>query len=159
MHIGAGGHVTDPNGLISEVLTPCRLGRRSLQQAAMLASARPPCRSSAPAVSRRQSGHKHRRCMRTTSISTGRLCGDVFASDSAAMHTGAGGHANDFKQHKTLSHANDFMQNIVRNLLRRLQQLRCHRHCNYFRQFTLDPRHTNRRRDTRKVLGAKTPLL
>jgi hypothetical protein len=24
MHIGAGGHVTDPNGLISEVLTPCR---------------------------------------------------------------------------------------------------------------------------------------
>jgi hypothetical protein len=32
MHTGAGGHATDPNGLISEVLTPCRLGRRSLQQ-------------------------------------------------------------------------------------------------------------------------------
>ncbi|MEY2791902.1 MAG: hypothetical protein RL295_2067, partial [Pseudomonadota bacterium] len=95
MHIGAGGHVTDLNGLISGVLTPCRLGRRSLQQAAMLASARPPCRSSAPAVSRRQSGHKHRRCMRTNSISTGRRCGDVFASDIAAMHIGAGGHATD----------------------------------------------------------------
>ena len=24
MHIGAGGHATDPNGLISGVLTPCR---------------------------------------------------------------------------------------------------------------------------------------
>ena len=88
----------------------------------------------------------------------GRLCGDVFASDSAAMHTGVGGHANDFKQHTTLGHANDFMQNLVHNLLRRLQQLRRHRNRNYFRQFTLDPRHTNRRRDTRKVLGAKTPL-
>jgi hypothetical protein len=39
--------------------------------------------------------------MRTNSISTGRLCGNVFASDIAAMHTGAGGHANDFKQLET----------------------------------------------------------
>ena len=46
----------------------------------------------------------------------GRLCGDVFASDSAAMHTGAGGHANDFMQCVPLStmgsHANDFMQHL-----------------------------------------------
>ena len=53
-------------------------------KAAMFASARPPCRQSARAVSRHQSSHKHRSCMRTNSISTGRLCGDVFASESAA---------------------------------------------------------------------------
>ena len=124
------------------MLTPCRLGRRSLQQAAMLASARPPCRSSTRTVSRHQSGHKHLGCMRCNFITTGhraigftppkqsrlpklyshhnhaigRLCGDVFASDSAAMHTGAGGHANDFMQCVPLStmgsHANDFMQHL-----------------------------------------------
>ncbi len=67
-------------------------------KAAMFASARPPCRQSTRAVSRHQSSYKHPRCMRTTSISTGRLCRDVFASESAAMHTGADGHANDFLQ-------------------------------------------------------------
>ena len=53
-------------------------------KAAMFASARPPCRQSTRAVSRHLSSHKHRSCMRTNSISTGRLCGDVFASESAA---------------------------------------------------------------------------
>ena len=90
------------------MLTPCRLGcccyccevscccckRRCSRhagsvaahcsKAAMFASARPPCRQSTRTVSRHQSSHKHRSCMRTNSISTGRLCGDVFASESAA---------------------------------------------------------------------------
>ena len=67
-------------------------------KAAMFASARPPCRQSTRTVSRHLSSHKHQSSMRNNSISTGRLCGDVFASESAAMHTGADGHANDFVQ-------------------------------------------------------------
>ena len=83
-------------------------------KAAMFASARPPCRQSTRAVSRHQSSHKYRSYMRTNSTSTGRLCGDVFASESAAKSipartampmtlcnvSNADGHANDFLQHK-----------------------------------------------------------
>ena len=84
-------------------------------KAAMFASARPPCRQSTRTVSRHLSSHKHRSCMRTNSISTGRLCGDVFASESAAKSIPArtampmtfcnsnyadGGHANDLLQQK-----------------------------------------------------------
>jgi hypothetical protein len=77
MHIGAGGHVTDPNGLISGVLTPCRLGRRSLQQAAMFASARPPCRSSTRTVSLKQSSHDEISCTFTQNISRA-VCAGMF---------------------------------------------------------------------------------
>ncbi len=119
------------------MLTPCRLGRLFCEvrcsrhagsvaahcsKAAMFASARPPCRQSTRAVSRHLSSHKHNNwnnwyltpLITPNSISTGRLCGDVFASESAAKSipartvmpmtfcnvSNADGHANDLLQQK-----------------------------------------------------------
>ena len=111
------------------MLTPCRLGcccckercsrhagsvAAHCSKAAMFASARPPCRQSTRTVSRRQSSQIHRNCTCTNSISAGRLCGDVFASESAAKSiparsampitfcntSYADGHANDSLQNK-----------------------------------------------------------
>ena len=99
---------------------------------------------------------------------SGRLCWDVFASESAAKIIPARAAMPSIRLSrkvkcsrytKASDRASDFLQNPVHNLLRHLQQLRRHRHRNHLRQLTLHPRNTNRRRDTRKVLRAKTPLL
>ena len=80
-------------------------------KAAMFASARPPCRQSTRAVSRHQSSYKHRSCMRTNSNSTGCLCGDVFASESAAKSIPART-VMPMTLCNTSHHANDFLQRI-----------------------------------------------
>ena len=94
-------------------------------KAAMFASARPPCRQSTRAVSCHQSSHKHRNCTCTNSISTGRLCGDVFASESAAKSIPART-AMPMTHYKTSNtsqtiyadvHANDFLQRKQRGQL------------------------------------------
>jgi hypothetical protein len=74
-------------------------------------------------------------------------------------HTGAGGHAIYPIEQKSKVLTLYQSGRPTNELTQRLQQLRRHRHRNHLRQLTIDPRNTNRRRDTRKVLRTKTPLL